>query len=443
MAFMPRRCSNVVLFSFFLVAHHLHTTASETPMVFCHYMLYSFLYTDDVAGFTKEIQLAQAHGIDAFALNTQVWDSDYQTRADHLYDAADSLNFKLFISADMNSNPPTSLTLDNLTTMITRYRNRSSQLYYQGKQFFSTFAGRTAVYSPYSDSVSTWRDGVINATGGNVFFVPFFESSGDQGDISYLLNLYNSTLDGLFAWEKSAWPYLTDANTPSDAVDVNYIQVCGAAGKVYMASMSPWFFNNVSVKGNYAGDGLWRTHWEQLITLKPALVEIVTWNDWAERSYVVSIPQGSSPSGSSYDVGYTHLAYLDLANRYYIPWYKTGQAPAIDSASKEALYIFYYTQSKAGSQVNGSDALEDRLYVTVLLFEEANVTLSSGSQNASFLGLQAGLRNVSMMFEQGQQSASVFRNGVEILAIAGALPISNAVSTYDFNVYSNFVAASP
>ncbi|MCO5575307.1 hypothetical protein L7F22_029107 [Adiantum nelumboides] len=78
----------------------LHVSA-QSKMVFAHYMLYSFLYSDDVAGFTREIALAKAYGIDGFALNTGVWNDVYQTRADYLYQAAAAANdFKLFFSAD-------------------------------------------------------------------------------------------------------------------------------------------------------------------------------------------------------------------------------------------------------------------------------------------------------------------------------------------------------
>ncbi|MCO5580532.1 hypothetical protein L7F22_034400 [Adiantum nelumboides] len=134
---------------------------------------------------------------------------------------------------------------------------------------------------------------------------------------------------------------------------------------------------------------LWRTHWQQLISLQPDLVEVLTWNDWAERTYVVPIPSDNTPYGvREYNAaGYPHLAYLDLAGRYFIPSYKTGQQPAIDSASKEAIYIFYYKQSKVGSAVANSDVLDDKVYVTVLLYQAADIVINSGTQTTPFKGV--------------------------------------------------------
>eukprot|EP00250_Pteridium_aquilinum_P013894 c21640_g1_i1 orf=729-2081(+) len=416
---------------------------AQSKMVFAHYMLYSFLYTDDVAGFTREIALAKQHGIDGFALNTKVWDDPiYQQRADYLYQAADAAgNFKLFFSADMSG----SLTLDNIITMLTRYAGYSSQLTYNGKQFISTFAGRIVSIAPYTDPLSTWRDGIFTPAGGSYYFVPFFETGGTESDISYVLNEFDSILSGLLAWGTSAWPYVNGA--VSDAADQAYISSCAAAGKIYMASVSPWFYNTTSIIGNYAGDTLWRTHWQQLISLQPNLIEILTWNDWGERHYVVPIPNNSDPNtpygvADFNDAGHPHLAYLDLAGRYFIPWYKTGQQPAIDSASKEAIYIFYYKQSKAGSTVVNSDLLDDKVYVTVLLYQPADVTITSGTQSMTFSNVPAGLQSVSMAFNTGQQSASVTRSGATILTVTGDLLIVTPGSTYDFNVYANYMTAS-
>eukprot|EP00250_Pteridium_aquilinum_P019553 c24474_g1_i1 orf=152-1498(-) len=442
--------SSFMAFAFLLLlsvfSHNLPSSlAQEPPMVFAHYMLYSFLYSDDVAGFTKEIQLAQSHGIDAFALNTPAWNPTLQTRADNLYQAAENLGFKLFFSADFNSYDG-SLTLDNIRTMLTRYANYSSQLTYQGKQFLSTFEGSTLTVSPYTDALSTWRDGVLNPAGGNIFFVPcFLVASGDPADIANVINEFNPILSGLLAWDVSGWPYVD--GSISDAADKAYLSALGDAGKVYMASVSPWFFRTDAsggVRGNYQGDGLWRQNWENLIALKPPLVEILTWNDWAERTYVVAVSASNNPIGAveNNDQGFPHLAYLDLAGRYFIPWYKTGQQPTIDSASKEALYIFYYTQSKEGSSVRNADLLDDKVYATVLLFEAADVILSSGTQSQTFSNVQAGMQSVSMAFSTGQQSVKVVRNGAEVLSITGALSIESPPASQDFNVYSAYQTAT-
>ncbi|GLJ34604.1 hypothetical protein SUGI_0695930 [Cryptomeria japonica] len=115
---------------------------------------------------------------------------------------------------------------------------------------------------------------------------------------------FEDNIDRLFAWDTSAWPYFSpNFQNPSDSKGRNYPSASKDAGKVYMASPSPWFFKNIlgscrsdackpkdlngyncQVKGNYQGPGLFIKKWEQLKQLRPPLLEIVTWNDWVESS---------------------------------------------------------------------------------------------------------------------------------------------------------------
>eukprot|EP00249_Psilotum_nudum_P013371 c24295_g1_i1 orf=442-1779(-) len=416
---------------------------AASRLVFCHYMLWAPLYSDDVTGFRQEIQLAQQYGIDAFALNTAVWNSEYETRADNLYDAADELNFSLFFSADMSG----SLTSQDVETMLTRYANRTSQFRYNGKQFLSSFLGQDTVFSGYSDTLSSWRDGVLNPAGGNISFVPFFVTDGSQSSVADILQKFDSILTGLLAWDTSAWPYVNgDYNNPSNASDQAYLAACEAAGKVYMASVSPWFFAHETrenlVKGNYAGAGLWTTHWMQLINLSPPLVEILTWNDWAERTYVT--PVGTGWGAPAYnDTNFPHEAFLHLG-QHYIQWYKTGSEPTIE---KETLYIFYYTHSKNATasndslgEVQNANVLDDRLHAIALTTQPGVMQLSSGGATSeSQVG--TGISMVSMPFQEGQQSVTLLRDNSEVLSLSGVLPISNTIQIYDFNVYSDFTPA--
>jgi hypothetical protein len=70
--------------------------AADPGLLFAHYMLYA---EDTVETLKKEIQLAQSKGINAFALNTNVW---RPVRADAIYQAAQDIgaDFKLFFSVD-------------------------------------------------------------------------------------------------------------------------------------------------------------------------------------------------------------------------------------------------------------------------------------------------------------------------------------------------------
>merc|ERR1711915_213568 len=239
--------------------------------------------------------------------------------------------------------------------------------------------------------------------------------------------------------------------------DSNYLQACNEKGKVYMATPSPWFFKNIQsdtccssacmnsnedscncqVKGNYQGPGLWLTRWQQIINLNPPLVEIVTWNDWLESSYVA--PPLSQGDNAMSVASFTHQAYLDLGE-HYIRWYKTGSEPAV---TEDALYLFYYTQSKNANattdscKVLHSDELSDKVYVTTVLTENASVVLTSGGVVSQPFNATPGINTYSMDFSEGQQSATVSRGGSVVKSVSGGIQISNTdISRFNFNVYS-------
>ncbi|GLJ52667.1 hypothetical protein SUGI_1120970 [Cryptomeria japonica] len=203
-----------------------------------------------------------------------------------------------------------------------------------------------------------------------------------------------------------------------------------------MASPSPWFFKECDVKGNYQGPGLWITRWEQLIKLSPPLLEIVTWNDWVESSYVA--PSLSSSTDAASVADFTHRAFLELG-QYYISWYKSGSAPAI---THDSIYLFYYTHSKSvvvsgtSCQVSDFSALSDKVYVTAMLTAPAKVQLQSGNSNQTF-NPQAGVSTWSMDFQEGQQTAVLSRDDKELSKLVGSKSINNSiVQKFNFNVYS-------
>ncbi|GLJ34596.1 hypothetical protein SUGI_0695830 [Cryptomeria japonica] len=429
--------------------------AADPGLVFAHYMLYA---DDDISVFKQEIQLAQSKGIDAFALNSNVW---RQTLADRMYQAAEEVgtSFKIFFSADIHKDDNGNLTPDQLVTMLSsNYTSHPNQMTYQDKPLFTAWLGSSdswwADYN-YSSALEGWKAVFENAGGKDkFFFIPFFATDGSYWGVRGTAETYTDVINGLFAWDTSAWPYFSpDFQTVNASKDENYLSACNYVGKVYMASPSPWFFKNIAgsccsdycnnkdlsncncqVKGNYQGPGLWITRWEQLINLSIPLLEIVTWNDWVESSYVA--PPLSIASANVSD--FTHRAFLELG-KYYITWYKTRSAPAI---TEDSLYMFYYTHSKDvivaadGCQVTYSDQLSDKLYVTTMLTASASVELRSGNSSQTFDAAE-GVSTWSMDFQEGQQVAVLTRGGATVSTLIGSVNISNSnVETYNFNVYS-------
>ncbi|GLJ52649.1 hypothetical protein SUGI_1120600 [Cryptomeria japonica] len=416
----------------------LFSRAAEQRMVFAHYLLYQ---PETIETLKKEIQLAQSKGIDGFALNSNEW---REARADDMYEAAKQVgsSFKLFFSADIHKDSNGNLTPDQLVAMLSsKYTSHPNQMKYQDRPLFSSWLGSNDSWWKeynYASALDGWKD-VFQKAGGkqNFSFIPFFPTDGSYWGVRGTAENYTDVIDGLYTWETSAWPYLdSDKQNPSDSLDRNYLNASNFLGKVYMASPSPWFFKECEVKGNYQGPGLWITRWEQLIKLSPPLLEIVTWNDWVESSYVA--PSLSSSTDAANVADFTHRAFLELG-QYYISWYKSGSAPAI---TQDSIYLFYYTHSKtvvlSGSlcQVSDFSALSDKVYVTAMLTAPASVQLQSGSSSQTF-NAQAGISTWSMDFQEGQQTAVLSRDGKELSKLVGSKSISNSnVQKYNFNVYS-------
>eukprot|EP01018_Ginkgo_biloba_P039943 Gb_40404 [translate_table: standard] len=434
--------------------------AADPPLGFAHYMLFQ---PDSVAVLKQQILLARSKGIDAFALNTNVW---RQSVSDNMYEAAKEAgpDFKLFFSADIHKDNNGNLKPEEIALMLTRFKNHPNQLKYNGKQFLSAWLGSDDSWWKeygYSTALDGWKDVFLKAGGkNNYFFVPFFPTDGSKYGVLGTIDKFTSIVDGLLSWDRSSWPYTsTDVyQNPTPAFDQSYLDGCKANNKIFKASVSPWFFKNVEgltccsapckstdpdvtvncgcqVKGNYQGPGLWIKRWQQLIQLKPPLVEIATWNDYDESSYIAP----GLGLGVSTALDFPHRAFLELGE-HYIRWYKSGVEPAI---TEDSLYMFYYTHSKnvnvaaEGCNVLHSKVLSDKLYVTTMLTQAATVELRSGNGVPQTFDAPKGIFTHSIDFKEGQQAASLKRGGAVVKTLTGAKPISNGgLSKYNFNVYT-------
>ena len=123
---------------------------SNTPKrhyVFAHYMVCFAAQGERVDDYKREIQEAQAAGIDGFALNCGDWHNEphYPRRTKAIYQAALELGtgFKLFFSVDfagLKGHPPgefESYVLD----MVKTYGHHPNQLRVDGRTVVSTFGG--------------------------------------------------------------------------------------------------------------------------------------------------------------------------------------------------------------------------------------------------------------------------------------------------------------
>src|SRR5258708_4480116 len=154
----------------------LPARAGSPHLVFAHYMVCFATYGDTVDGYKREIQEAQAAGIDGFALNVGAWDDSqayYKSRVALIYNAAEQLNsgFKLFFSVDFEN-------ATNTVSMVETYANRTNSFRYQGKLVLSSY-GHNDVPATGWTGVD-WTNAIIGKLvkdGHPVFFIPHFFSS--------------------------------------------------------------------------------------------------------------------------------------------------------------------------------------------------------------------------------------------------------------------------
>jgi hypothetical protein len=418
----------------------MSSAAESSPkLVFAHYMVCIPTHGggSKVADYQKEIREAQARGIDGFALNCGGWtarEPHYKARTLLIYQAAKELGtgFRIFISADY----ATGLTLDETRDMIETFRGHPNQFRWQGKPVLSTFGG--------GRRITEFVKGPEFQGDRAVFFVPFYyptpaAETPNRKQAEQVLR-DNPELDGFF--------HFGAAGTPEKISASNRIlgEVWHQAGKLFMCPVTPYYRG---FGGNYRAyecrgfEGMAK-QWQSAIETNADWVEIVTWNDWGEASYLspVGPPAETEFYGGHWGPMLSHQGFLDLCP-YYIQWYKTGKRPEI---SKDQLFYAYQLHPRRVQGIikpgkedkgrpRGADQLADRVFATVLLTAPAQVTLSVGDQSETF-ALEAGLHHLSIPMATGTPTFTVRRAGKTIIEKAGEQSISEANAWADFNVFA-------
>ena len=407
--------------------------ASEPRLVFAHYMVCCPRDGDDasVAALAAEIKQAQARGIDAFALNCGSWTEEprYRATTTKLFRAAASLgsDFKLFFSAD-------GLAPDVVVAMVSEFYGHSNMLRVAGRPLLSTFDGDTEWAKAFLDPLEDAEKPVT--------FVPFFFPEG-KAKVFTARNIAkliadNSYVDGFFLFGAAG------SGTEIARASQKVGEAWRRAGKLYMAPVSP-YYRGLGYRENYrvfetrGFEGM-ALQWEAAIAVGAQWVEVVTWNDWSEASYVEDLGAAATDhiAGGYWGQLLSHAAYL-AASEYYIRWFKTG----VRRIDRDDLYWFYRLSPRAvpGRSTprgrkpafpKGVENLEDRVFISAFLTAPAQITIESGKRRHQ-LDVDAGVHHLGVDFALGAQKFSVVRNGRTILAGDGAFPITDENwANYDY-----------
>ncbi len=398
--------------------------------VFAHYMVCIPTYGGDskIEDYQREIRAAQAAGIDGFALNCGGWtlrEPHYKKRSLLIYQAAKELGtgFKLFISADYASG----LTSEETRDMVETFRTHPNQFRKDGKPVLSTFGGGR-VQADFVSKEFTGSRAIV--------YVPFYyphpaAEMPKQAQVDQVFRDY-PTLDGFF--------HFGAAGTPAQITESNHLlaQKWLGAGKLFMASVTPYYRGlggNYRVYDSRGFEGL-AQQWEGAIRDNATWVEIVTWNDWGEASYVAPFgaPAQTQFWNNHWGPMLSHAALLK-ASRYYIDWYKSGRQPAI---TEDAFYYSYRQHPKSVSAEKlpgGAVKLADEVFVSLFLTAPARLTVHSGANEKCF-DVSNGVTHLSMPFAPGAQRFVLTRGSETVIDKTGEQEISATDAWGNFNIFA-------
>lgn len=451
-----------VLICFLLSPVFLSRAAGDAQrVIFAHYMLANQDYAADdpsgernIAAYEREIQQAQAIGIDGFALNAGGWlrEPRYIRRAAEMFEAALRLHspFKLMFSADMCC----SNDAEDVEDMIRRFagNSRYAAIYFRkdGRAVVTTFAGSNSgreYWEQIRADLETGTHpseqtvpGVLAAVSGvpssgplQVLFVPAFFWGGElpnQKEVNTGIASWTGILDGAFYWGIAAVPglgHVPDQLPSSHA----YAVALHGAGKLYMAPICFQFWGaNHGRDYEYGGFAGMRAMWMDAIQVThPEWVEIITWNDFVEGTYVSPIDDPARYAGAN-DLGagvvppstlhfyHSHRGATELL-AYYIEWYKSGRQPVIH---RDEIFWAYRSQLIAKLENNSAarsmkiyGPLADVIYVTANLKEPATLRVSFGSKTTS-IALPDGSTDVQIPILECATPRFVLTRGASSIA---------------------------
>ncbi|KAE8151799.1 glycoside hydrolase [Aspergillus avenaceus] len=399
----------------------LDARQSQSKYVFAHFMV-GIVENYQLADWIEDMKTAQEIGIDGFALNCASIDKYTPTQLALAYQAAEQVNFKVFISFDFAywSNGDT----EKITAYMKQYANHPAQMQYNGGALVSTFVGDSFNWGPVKQN-----------TPHKIWSVPNLQdpsaaaSNGGRG------------VDGAFSWY--AWP--TDGGnsiipSPMTTIwDDRFIKSLN--GQTYMAPVSPWFSTHFNSKNwVFICEDLPTLRWEQMLRLKPQLIEIISWNDYGESHHIGPYSANHSDDGSSqWAKDMPHDAWRNLYKPY-IKAYKEGaSAPTVE---KEEVVYWYRPTPKdtpcSGDTLprpNGVNMLHDSIFVATMLKEPGTLIVTSGSKQPVSIDVPAGIVTTNVSMGVGTQKFWVTRGGKAVLSGWSKYDVKDSCKYWNYNVY--------
>jgi glucan endo-1,3-alpha-glucosidase len=404
-----------------------------------------------------DVRAAMEGGLDGFAINA-FSGAQAKNLLESFIRAADSVgadNFKLILSADMSLG----FKPDEIVDTIVRYGGNPHYLKVGGKPLLSSYGG--------DGSMEWWSENVLRVLetmSHPVTFVPYFDRphpNWDTPSSSNWQDVINRSggVDGLFN-------FLIPGSTPFYSQDPNIghhwwsileaeeslSKALHDRGKFFIAPYMPYYWAVCHPARQYVeeqgGRGM-TNWWTSIINVqRPEMVELITWNDYSESTYVqpTRVPLSKTPGVTSY----SHIGYYELL-KYYIAWYRNGHAPSI---SNDALFYFYRPQQRR-PDLDATDSscklgrvkesqlwgkVENAIYVTTALTHSAELVARNAFGLRSFQ-VPDGIATTTIPINGFPLVLELWAND-KLIQKAKIMGLSDDNKSDNFNVESGYLVST-
>ncbi len=315
--------------------------------------------------------------------------------------------------------------------MVLSFRDHPNQLKVDGKAVISSYKG---------ENIDLTRNARTAFTDENaIFLIPFLRSNPQvelpSQELVEGVFRANQDLDGFFDFGAAGSPQDLCAATKRMA------GVWMGAGKVFMAPVTPYYRGrgkNFRMFESRGFEGM-AMQWENAINLGVDWVEIVTWNDWAESSYIAQFgtPADTQFWDDHYGKMLSHRGFAE-ASKHYIKWFKDAKEPAI---TEDRFFLLLSRPSEddsgAGRSIPSRGGERGGSHLRHRVSQSASRLHDRMRRRLGAIPLEAGVHHVSSEFAQGTPRFQVIRDDQVVLAKTAEMPISGDSAWGNFNYFSS------
>jgi formylglycine-generating enzyme required for sulfatase activity len=388
--------------------------------VLCWYMV---CYHTTVEHYMEEMELAKAHGIDAFLLDVGQWkmpdkktgelkETNYTKAAARMFEAATRTGFRLAMAPE--GYIARGGLAENTKDMLRLYHDHPNYFHYQGRPLFAVYINRPDAWGQPLTELRE-EEGIDPLFVGNFWNPRWAMTWSVETARSFFRE--SAELDGLINFGTMGTALEINANANARLATI-------LEGKVCVAGVNPTY-NSSNVIDRRGMDG-YGALWEGAVRDGADMVGIVIWNDYNEDS---NLFPGRWPFGTQKHYVSRDESFLDVT-AYYSAWFRTGVQPTIP---QDKLYAVYRTRTKWQDRSwdpekqqwvrirnkpypydQFHDDNEDNLYVTAFLTAPAELTVALGKTKKTE-SLPAGIQTVAIPLSGGVPRFTLRRGG-EVLA---------------------------